>query len=204
MKKFFAILLTVLTTLVLLPACGGGGDDGEDSLIMTPKDYKMARKHFIIGAGTNGTLYYVPANGGTVVSDTRDENDANGSVLISGELGGIAQVAVEDNPGRAYTVSVNNYECFYNGEGKIEKAILSFSYDGVTNDDEATQAFWNIAVAEGEVAGALQIKMELDFITMTWKMIDRDDAEDDGGEQDPQGGLFTVKKGTNPSLDYRF
>lgn len=200
MKKFFGLLLAVVTTLVLLPCCGGGGDDESAEGVMTHTDYANGRKHFVIGAGTSGTLYFVPAPGGDI-EDRRV--DGVGEVFVSGQMGATAQVAAKESAGIKHVVSVNNYTCLYDANGVLESAVLSFSYDSGTEDDAATLAFFNLAAADGEVVQGMSIKMEFNFKTFEWSMTDRDAPAAEGEEEPDRGGIFKVMKGTNPKLDYR-
>lgn len=181
MKKFFGILLAAVSALVLLPGCGGGGDN--DTEYMTASDFATCRKHFVLGNGTNNTLYvYAMQGSGTVKGDPKTTEEFYGQ--------GYSRAT---SHGANLPLSIARYTVTYDDQGLPSTAQLNLNYDASVDNDTATQDFYNGAqLADDAAAEFGPVSIQLDFSTRKWTMVGQ---ENDEGDPVEVGGDFDVRIG---------
>ena len=192
MKKFFAILLTVLTTLVLLPACGGGGDDSGDATVMTGEDWAKGRKCIRLGNGTSTTLYIYPNLNnelvGTKYKATYDET--TGNILTEWAMNeGYANICGTQSEA---DLDFSYYECTYDADGNIVTATMNLNFRFSIPEDNAIIDFFNQAAEEeGGNAQTGDITITLNYATGRWVLGNGEGGV--GDDEDPVGSTFLVQ-----------
>lgn len=182
MKKFFGMLLVAVSALVLLPGCGGGGNNKEH--YMTATEFATAIKYFVLGNGTNNTLYVYAAQGsGDVEGDPKVMQTFNGE--------GYSKAS---SSGASLPLSIARYTVYYDEEGIPTTATLSLNYDSSVDSDQKTQDFYNGAqLVDGEAAEFGPVNIHMDFSTLKWNMVGQQAEGDDpinvGGDFDVRVGL---------------
>lgn len=191
MKKFFAILLTVLTTLILLPACGGGDDSG-DATVMTGEDWAKGRKCIRLGNGTSATLYIYPNLNNVLVGDKYKPtyDGTTGNLLTEWAMNeGYANIGGKQSPAK---LDFSYYECTYDADGNIVTATLNLNFKFTIPEDNDIINFFNQAAEEeGGNAQTGDITITLNYATGRWVLGTGEGGGDD--DEDPVGSTFLVQ-----------